>query len=71
MVPEELNISRDTVIYILKDNLRTRKFSAGLVSMNLTIDQLLRRRDVWAHLLLRIEVNYKMMNRVITGDELL
>ena len=62
---EELNMNRETVRQIVKEDLGTRNFSAKIVPRILTHDQIQRR----LHISFNLVSNADMFHRVITGDE--
>jgi hypothetical protein len=65
VIAEELNMNRETVRQIVKEDLVMRKFSAKLVLRILTHDQNQRRLHISSDLLR----NAEMFDRIITGDE--
>ena len=65
VIAEELNMNRETVLQIVKEDLRVRKISAKMVPRILTQDQKQRRRHISSDLLR----NAEMFDRAITGDE--
>jgi len=65
VIAEELNINRETVRQIVKEDLGMRKISPKMVPRILTHDQKQRRLHISADLLCSAE----MFDRVITGDE--
>ena len=65
VIAEELNMNRETVRQIVKEDLGMRKISAKMVSRILTHDQEQRRLHISSDLLR----NAEMFDRVITGDE--
>jgi len=65
VIAEELNMNRETVRQIVKEDLGMRKFSTKMVPPNLTHDQEQRRLHILSDLLR----NADMFDRVITGDE--
>ena len=65
VIAEELNMNRETVRQIVKEDLGMRKISTKMVPRILTHDQKQRRRHISSDLL----CNAEMFDRVITGDE--
>jgi hypothetical protein len=65
VIAEELNMNRETVRQIVKEDLGMRKFSAKIVPRFLTHDQKQLRLHVSSDLLRTAE----MFERIITGDE--
>jgi len=65
VITEELNMNRETVRQIVKEDLGMRTFSAKMVPRILTHDQKQRRIHISSDLLR----NAEMFDRVITGDE--
>ena len=66
VISEELNMNRETVRQIVKEDLGMRKISAKMVPRILTHDQKQRRR---LHISSDILRNAEMFDRVITGGE--
>jgi len=64
VIAEELNMNRETVRQIVKEDLGLRKFSAKMVPRILTHDQKKHRLHISSDLLRKAE----MFDRVITGD---
>jgi len=69
MIASELNLNHTTVHQILTDEVAMKKLCAKFVPKNLTIEQKDNRKDVWLHLLERIQRDRNFLNNVITGDE--
>ena len=65
VIVEELNMNRETVRQIVKEDLGMRKISAKMVPRILTHDQQQRRLHISSDLLR----NTEMFGKVITGDE--
>ena len=65
VIAEELNMNRETVRQIVKEDLGMRKFSGKMVPRILTHDQKQRRLNISSYLLR----NAEMIDRVITGDK--
>jgi len=65
VIAEELNLNRETVQQIVKEDLGMRKISAKMVPRILTHDQKQRHLHISSDLLCNVE----MFDRVITGDE--
>jgi len=65
VIAEELNMNRETVRQIVKEDLGMRKFSGKMVPRILTHDQKQRRLNISSDLL----SNAEKFDRVITGDE--
>jgi len=65
VITEELNVNREIVRQIVKEDLGMRKISAKMVPRILTYDQKQRRFHISSDLL----CNAEMFDRVITGDE--
>ena len=65
VIAEELNVNRETVRQIVKEDLGMRNISAKMVPRILTHDQKQRRLHISSDLLR----NAEMFDRVITGDE--
>jgi hypothetical protein len=65
VIAEELNMNRETVQQIVKENLGMRKFSAEMMPRILTHDQKQRRLHISSDLLR----NAELFGSVITGDE--
>ena len=65
VIAEELNMNRETVRQIVKEDLRMRNISAKMVPRILTHDQKQRRLHISSDLLR----NAEMFDRAITGDE--
>ena len=65
VITEELNVNRETVRQIVKEDLEMRKISSKMVLRILTHDQKKRRLHISSDLLRGAE----MFNRLITGDE--
>jgi len=65
VITEEMNMNRETVRQIVKEDLGMRKFSAKMVPRILTHDQKQRRLHISSDLL----CNAEMFDKVITGDE--
>ena len=65
VIAEELNMNRETVPQIVKEDLGVRKISAKMVTRILTHDQKDRRPHIASDLLR----NAEMFDRVITGDK--
>jgi RecG-like helicase len=65
VVAEELNMNRETVQQIIKEDLGMRKISAKMVPRILTRDQKQCHLHISSDLLHKAE----MFDRVITGDE--
>jgi hypothetical protein len=64
VIAEELNMNRETVQQIVKEDLGMRKFSANMVPRILTHDQ----KQCRLHILFDLLHNAEMFDRVITGD---
>ena len=64
VIAEELNMNRETVRQIVKEDFGIRKISAKMVPRILTHDQKQRRLHISSDLLR----NAEMLHRVITGD---
>jgi len=64
VIAEELNMNRETVRHIVKEDLGVRKISAKMVPQILTHDQKCR-----LHISSDLLRNAEMFDRVITGDE--
>jgi len=65
VIAQELNVNRETVRQIVKEDLGMRKISARMVPRILTHDQKQRRLHISSDLLRKTE----MFDRVITGDK--
>jgi len=65
VIAEELNMNRETVRQIVKEDLGMRKFSANMLPRILTHEQKRRRLHISSDLLR----NAEMFDRVITGDK--
>jgi len=65
IIAEELNMNRETVRQIVKEDFGMRKISAKMVPRILTRDQKQRRLHISSYLLR----NAEMIDRVITGDK--
>ena len=65
VIAEELNMNRETVRQIVKEDLGMRKFSAKMVPRILTHDQ----KQCWLHISSDLLCNAEMFDRAITGDE--
>jgi len=65
VIAEEMNMNRETVRQIVKEDLGMRKISAKMVPRILTHDQ----KQRWLHNSSDLLRNAKMFYRVITGDE--
>ena len=65
VITDELNMNRETVRQIVKEDLGMRNFSAKMVPRILTHDQKQRRLHISSDLLRNAEI----FDRVITGDE--
>jgi len=65
VIAEELNMNRETVRQIVKEDSGMRKFSANMLPRILTHDQKQRRLHISSDLLRNAET----FDRVITGDE--
>jgi hypothetical protein len=65
VIEEEMNMNRETVRQIIKEDLGMRKIFAKMVHRILTRDQKQRRLHISSYLLR----NAEMFDRVITGDE--
>jgi hypothetical protein len=65
VIAEELNMNREIVRQIVKEDYGMRKISAKMVPRILTHDQ-----KCWPHISSDLLCNAEMFNRVITGDEI-
>jgi len=69
MIASEFNLNNTTFHQILTEELAMRKLCAKIVPKNLTIEQKENRKDVYLHLLERIQSDRNFLKNVITGDE--
>jgi len=69
MIASELNLNHTMVHQILTQELAMRKLCAKIVPKNLTIEQKDNWKDVWLHLLERIQCDRNFLKNAITGDE--
>jgi histone-lysine N-methyltransferase SETMAR len=65
VIAEELNMTRETVRQIVKEDLGMRKISAKMVPQILTHDQ----KQSWLHISSDLLRNAEKFDRVITGDD--
>jgi histone-lysine N-methyltransferase SETMAR len=65
VISEELNMNRETVRQIVKEDLGVRKISAKMVPRILTHDQ----KQRWLHISSDLLRNAEMSDKVNTGDE--
>jgi orotate phosphoribosyltransferase-like protein len=70
MIADEVNVNREAVHWILTEELKMRKIFAKIVLRNLTQQQRDARASVSAELLEQVKADPDLMERVITGDEL-
>jgi hypothetical protein len=69
MMPEELNLDRESVRKILTEDLGMRKVSAKMVPRILSDDQTQRKRDVSSDLSHQLAEGNNILYRVIKGDD--
>jgi hypothetical protein len=65
VIAEELNMTRETVQQIVKEDLGMRKISAKMVPPILTHEQ----KQRWLHISSGLLCNAGMFDRIITSDE--
>jgi histone-lysine N-methyltransferase SETMAR len=66
LIPEELNMNRETVRQIITEDLGMRKISAKMVPQILTVDQ----QQCWLDSSSALLHNAEMFDRIITGDKM-
>jgi len=69
MIASELNLNHTTFHQILTQELTMRKLCTKIVPKNLTIEQKDNRKDMYLHLLERIQSDRNFLKSVITGGE--
>lgn len=69
MLAQELNMNRETVRKILREDFHMRKLCAKMVPKNLTEEQKEHRASVAEDCLQQVEDDPTLLDRIITGDE--
>ena len=69
LIADELNTNRETVRFILTEELGVRKICAKIVPRNLIEQQRDAQMSVCADLLEQVEADPQLMDRVTTADE--